>query len=254
MTGARQARPPRGTRPVATADSAGAARTTAHAPGAPRRRAIGVERATAPVRARAIARRLGRAYPDAWCALRHRSPWELLVATVLSAQSTDAQVNRIAPYLFAALPTAAAMAAAPPEQVESLIRAVGMFHRKAAHLQALARGVRDRFDGAVPCTLDALTTLAGVGRKTANVVLGTAFGTPAITVDTHVGRLARRMGLSRASDPDVVERDLGALVPRREWIRFSHRMIDHGRQICAARRPACERCPLADLCPRVGVS
>jgi endonuclease-3 len=205
-------------------------------------------------RAGRIARRLAAAYPDAWCSLNFRSPWELLVATVLSAQSTDAQVNRITPELFRDFPTPHALAAAGVDRLEERIRATGMFRRKARALQRMARQVVDGHDGEVPSSLDALIRLDGVGRKTANVVLGSAFGQPAITVDTHFGRLARRMGLSRHDDPERVERDVHALLPPDEWTRFSHRMIHHGREVCGARRPMCDRCPVESLCLRIGVN
>jgi endonuclease-3 len=205
-------------------------------------------------RALGISRRLAQAYPDARCALTFRSPWELLVATVLSAQSTDAQVNRISPMLFAELPTAAALARAPRRRLEELIRPVGMFRRKAESLRRMAAQVLERYAGDVPQSLEGLTALDGVGRKTANVILGTAYGRPAITVDTHVGRLARRMGLTAERDPARIEPDLARLLPPREWTAFCHRMILHGRQVCAARRPRCGDCCLVGLCPRIGLS
>jgi endonuclease-3 len=201
-----------------------------------------------------IARGLAEAYPDARCALVFRSPWELLVATVLSAQSTDAQVNRITPALFGEAPTPGALARASVRRLEELIRPVGMFRRKAASLHRMARQVLDRYGGDVPQSLEGLTELDGVGRKTANVILGTAYGLPAITVDTHVGRLARRMGLSGERDPERVEGDLTRLLPAREWTVFCHRMIHHGRQVCTARKPRCSECRLVEICPRIGVS
>ena len=204
-------------------------------------------------RALRITRALARIHPDARCALVFRSPWELLVATVLSAQSTDAQVNRITPALFAELPTPDALARAPARRLEALIRPAGMFRRKAQSLQRMARRLLDRHGGQVPHDLAALTSLDGVGRKTANVILGTAYGRPAITVDTHVGRLARRMGLSRERDPERIEADLACVLPAGEWIAFCHRMIHHGRQVCTARRPRCGDCDLREMCPRIGV-
>ena len=201
-----------------------------------------------------IAGGLAEAYPDARCALVFRSPWELLVATVLSAQSTDAQVNRVTPALFAEAPTPGAVAQASVRRLEELIRPVGMFRRKAASLHRMARQVLDRYGGDVPQSLEGLTELDGVGRKTANVILGTAYGLPAITVDTHVGRLARRMGLSGERDPERVEGDLTRLLPAREWTVFCHRMIHHGRQVCTARKPRCSECRLVEFCPRTGVS
>jgi endonuclease-3 len=205
-------------------------------------------------RARAIARALGRAYPDAGCALHHRNPWELLVATILSAQCTDAMVNRVTPALFAELPTPAALAAAPAARVEALVKRTGFFRQKTKAIQATAAALVERHRGAVPDDMEALCALPGIGRKTANVVLGTAFGRPAMFVDTHVRRLANRLGLTVEDDPNRIERDLCALLPPREWTAFAHRLIHHGRQVCAARRPRCSACPLADLCPQIGVT
>lgn len=206
------------------------------------------------MRERRLVRALVDSYPDAKCELQFGSPWELLVATVLSAQSTDAQVNRVTPRLWRELGGPASLAAAAPERVEDIIRSLGMFRRKAASLQKMAIQVCSRHGGKVPNTLAELTALDGVGRKTANVVLGNVFDQPAITVDTHVGRLARRMGLSSADDPLKVERDLESFVPRRRRTQFSHSMIRHGRTICVARRPRCDACCVAALCPRVGLT
>jgi endonuclease-3 len=211
-------------------------------------------RAGRTTRARAIARGLARAYPDAWCELDYRSPWELVVATILSAQCTDKMVNRVTPALFAEWPTPAALAAADPARVEARIKPTGFFRQKTRAIQAVARAVEAQHDGRVPDGMDALTALPGIGRKTANVVLGTAFGRPAIFVDTHVRRLANRLGLTVEDDPDRIERDLQALLPQKEWTRFAHRLIHHGRQVCTARRPRCSTCPIARWCPRVGVT
>ncbi len=200
-------------------------------------------------RARRINRLLAHEYPDARCELDYRNPFELLVATVLSAQCTDVQVNLVTPGLFAAFPDAEALAAAPRDRLEALIRPTGFFRSKAESLLELSRGLIERFGGEVPRRLGELTTLRGVGRKTANVVLGNAFGVPGIPVDTHVGRLSRRLGLTLNTDPDAVERDLGALVPRSEWTVLSHRLIFHGRRRCTARKPRCEGCPIRELCP-----
>jgi endonuclease III len=205
-------------------------------------------------RTRAIARGLGRAHPDAWCALHYRTPWELLVATILSAQCTDAMVNRVTPELFAELPTPAALAGAPAARVESLVKRTGFFRQKTKAIQATAAALVERHGGAVPDDMAALCALPGIGRKTANVVLGTAFGRPAMFVDTHVRRLANRLGLTVEDDPTKIERDLCALLPPREWTVFAHRLIHHGRQVCVARRPRCSTCPLGDLCPRIGVT
>jgi endonuclease-3 len=221
----------------------------------PRRRArAGAEdEAARRARARRVVRALADAYPDAWCALRHTSAWELLVATILSAQCTDERVNLVTPELFRRFPTPGALAAATPAEIEAIIRSTGFFRQKAKSLKTVAQAVVERFGGEVPRDLDALVTMGGVGRKTANVVLGTAYGVPAIMVDTHVRRLANRLGFTREDDPEKIERDLRDLLPAAEWTHFSHRLIHHGRRICFARRPRCPDCPLATLCPRVGV-
>jgi len=188
-------------------------------------------------------------YPDAATELAFRTPFELLVATVLSAQATDVSVNRATPELFARFPDAPALAAASPEEVEPFIQTIGLYHAKARNLTAAARLLVERHDGAVPDTLQELTALPGVGRKTANVVLANAFGQPTIAVDTHVGRLARRLGFSRHEDPDKVERDLQKLFDEDDWVYVHHGLILHGRRVCKARRPECERCPLCGDCP-----
>jgi endonuclease-3 len=205
-------------------------------------------------RARAIARGLAKAYPDAWCELDYRSPWELVIATILSAQCTDKMVNRVTPALFAELPTPASLAAADPTRVETLIKQTGFFRQKTRSIQAVARAVAGEFQGKVPDTMEALTALPGIGRKTANVVLGTAFGRPAIFVDTHVKRLANRLGLTMDDEPVRIERDLGQLLPRTAWTLFAHRLIHHGRQVCFARKPRCSACQVARWCPRIGVT
>lgn len=205
-------------------------------------------------RAQAIDQALARAYPEASCELDFRNPYELLVATILSAQCTDARINTVAPAFFARYPDAVALATADIEDIEALIRPTGFYRSKARSLLGLARAVVAHHGGDIPATMESLTALPGVGRKTANVVLGTAFGRAAgVVVDTHVGRLARRLGLSAESDPEKVERDLMALFPPETWIALGHRLILHGRRVCAARRPACGKCVLDDLCPRIGV-
>jgi endonuclease-3 len=206
------------------------------------------------MRARAISRGLAKAYPDAWCELDYRTPWQLIVATILSAQCTDKMVNRVTPGLFAEWPTPAALGAADPARVEAVIKPTGFFRQKTRAIQAVARTVAGEHRGKVPDTMDALTSLPGVGRKTANVVLGTAFGQPAIFVDTHVKRLANRLGLTIESAPDRIEADLQALLPPKEWTSFAHRLIHHGRRICAARKPRCSVCPVIRWCPQIGVS
>jgi endonuclease III len=204
-------------------------------------------------RARAIARGLARAYPDAWCALTYRTPWELVVATILSAQCTDVMVNQVTPALFTEFPSPAALAAAPAARVEALVKRTGFFRQKTKSIQATARAVAERHGGEVPSSMEALTELPGIGRKTANVVLGTAFGQPAIFVDTHVRRLANRLGLTFEDDPDKIERDLQALLAPNAWTAFAHRLIHHGRRVCVSRKPRCSVCPLARWCPQIGV-
>lgn len=205
-------------------------------------------------RASRIARNLARAYPDAWCALHYESPWQLLVATILSAQCTDEMVNRVTPGLFEEYPDPESLAQARRSRLESLIRKTGFFSQKAKALQGCARGVLEEFEGKVPEDMESLTTLPGVGRKTASVVLGTAFRQPAIFVDTHVRRVTTRLGLTRNKDPGRIEADLRELLPPKDWTMFCHRLIHHGRQVCKARTPVCDACPVGDLCPRIGVT
>jgi endonuclease-3 len=194
--------------------------------------------------------RLTAAYPDAECALDHHSPWELLVSTILSAQCTDERVNMVTPALFAKYPRPADFLAAPVEELEQAIHSTGFFRNKAKSVRGAAQLVVERFGGELPQTMVEMLTLPGVARKTANVVLGTAFGlSEGIAVDTHVRRLSGRLGLTRHEDPVKIEQDLMALVPREQWISISHRLILHGRQVCHARKPECGRCTLADLCP-----
>ncbi len=203
-------------------------------------------------RARRINRELALLYPDAHTELNFSTPLELLVATILSAQTTDKQVNLVTPTLFARYPAAADYAAADRDELEKVLRPTGYYHAKANSLIGLGQALCDRFGGEVPPRLRNLVTLPGVGRKTANVVLGNAFGIPGITVDTHFGRLARRFGWTVSTDPVKVEAEVGALIPRRDWTDLSQRLIWHGRRVCHARRPACGACPLARLCPSFG--
>jgi len=203
-------------------------------------------------RARRIVRALGDAYPDAHCELDFTTPLDLLVATVLSAQCTDQRVNTVTPVLFARYPEAADYAGADLADLEAIITPTGFFRQKSRTLQQIGQQVCDRFGGEVPGDLVALVTLPGVGRKTANVVLGDAFGIPGITVDTHLGRLARRFGWTQQDDPVKVEADLMDLFPRKDWTLMSHRVIWHGRRRCHARKPACGACPVARSCPAYG--
>lgn len=207
------------------------------------------DRAARKRRSRAILRGLKRLYPDARCSLDFSGPFQLYVATVLSAQCTDSRVNLVTPGLFERFPGPREMAGGPREEIEELIRSTGFFRNKAKSLQEASRKLVEDYEGEVPGTLEQLVKLPGVGRKTANVILGNCFGTPGITVDTHVGRLSRRMGLTEEKDPVKVERDLMELIPRKDWTVFSHRMIDHGRAVCAARKPDCSACPLRRHCP-----
>lgn len=192
-------------------------------------------------------------YPDARTELEFRTPFELLVATVLSAQATDVSVNAATPALFAAYPDAAALSQAEPEDIEPYIRRIGLYRAKAKNLALLARQLMERHGGEVPNDFDAVVALAGAGRKTANVVLSNAYGRPAIAVDTHVGRLSRRLGLSLQTNPDKVEADLMRLFKAEDWIFLHHALILHGRRVCIARRPLCEACQMAHFCPKIGV-
>jgi endonuclease-3 len=204
-------------------------------------------------RARRINRTLALQYPDAHCELDFANPLQLLVATVLSAQCTDVRVNSVTPALFDQYPDAQAYAAANRAELQEIIRPTGFFRAKAESLLGIGRELVTRFDGKVPGRLEDLVSLPGVGRKTANVVLGNAFGVPGLTVDTHVGRLARRLAWTANEDPVKVEQDIAALIERREWTALSHRLITHGRRVCAARRPACGACAIATECPSFGI-
>ena len=206
-------------------------------------------------RATELVRALVAHYPTVHCALDHRNPFELLVATVLSAQCTDVRVNTVTPALFARYPNAAALAVADVADVEELVRPTGFYRNKAKNLIALARKIVDDHGGEVPADLEALTALPGVGRKTAHVVLGNAFAIPSgVVVDTHVKRLSFRLGLTKRTEPEVIEHELARILPQDQWIDFSHRLIAHGRSTCVALRPRCQACALAELCPRSGVA
>lgn len=202
--------------------------------------------------ARAIYKVLAKTYPDAHCELDFRTPLELLVATVLSAQCTDQRVNKVTPALFKAYPDAASYAGATREQLESLIAPTGFFRQKAHTIQLIGQRLCDDFSCEVPADLDALVSLPGVGRKTANVVLGNAFGIPGITVDTHFARLSRRFGWTTQKNPDKIEADVAALFPPKDYTMLSHYVVWHGRRVCHARKPACGACSVASLCPSFG--
>ena len=204
-------------------------------------------------RARAIGRALATAYPDAHCELDFSNPLELVVATILSAQCTDKRVNEVTPVVFQRYRRAEDYAAADRSQLEDIIRSTGFFRAKTDSLIKLGNALVERYDGKVPGRLEDLVTLPGVGRKTANVVLGNAFGVPGITVDTHFGRLSRRFGWTTEDDPVKVEHEVGALFPKKEWTVLSHRLIWHGRRICHSRKPACGACPVARWCPSYGL-
>lgn len=203
-------------------------------------------------RARKINRVLAETYPDAHCELDYASPFQLLVATVLSAQTTDKRVNLTTPALFAKYPGPEDLAAANPADVEEILSSIGLFRNKTKSVIGLSMALRDRFAGEVPRKLEDMVTLPGVGRKTANVVLGNAYGIPGLTVDTHFGRLARRLGWTDSEDPVKIEAEVGGLIEKKEWVILSHRLIWHGRRICHSRRPACGACPVASWCPSFG--
>lgn len=202
-----------------------------------------------------ILKGLQEAYPDVKCALDHQDPLQLLVATILSAQCTDVRVNLVTPALFAKYPAAADFADARLPDLEKLIHSTGFFRNKAKNIKAAGQRLLTEFKGTVPKTMEELLTLPGVARKTANVVLGTAYGIAAgVVVDTHVFRLSHRLGLTRAKTPELVEQDLMKIVPKTEWIEFSHRLIHHGRKVCSARKPQCDGCSLNPVCPKIGVA
>ena len=213
-------------------------------------------RTTSDLRAQAkqVVRALAKAYPDATCALKHQNAYQLIVATILSAQCTDERVNMVTPGLFAKYPDVRALAAADQSELESMIRSTGFFRAKTTSLRGMAQAVVQDFGGEIPRTLDELVKLPGVGRKTANVVLGTVWGIASgIVVDTHVKRITNLLGLTKSANPEQIEQDLMALIPQSEWVDFAHRLIHHGRRICIARRPKCLECPLLGCCQRVGL-
>lgn len=205
--------------------------------------------------ARKVVRRLAADYPDAECALKHETPYQLLVATILSAQCTDARVNIVTKPLFEKYPTAADLASLPLAKIEKLVQSTGFFRNKAKNIKACSQQLVEKYDGQVPEDLDALVKLPGVGRKTANVVLGTVYGiTSGVVVDTHVTRITRRLGLTEEKDAVKIEKDMMEIVPKKEWIDFSHRLVHHGRQVCIARKPKCDACSMVKFCPKIGVA
>lgn len=205
-------------------------------------------------RARSVIRRLKQLFPVAECALNHESPFQLLVATILSAQCTDERVNMATPELFARYPNAQALKDSTQEDVEAIVRPLGFFRSKATNIRAMAAKLVDEFNGEIPQDIDDLVTLPGVGRKTASVVLGTWYGIPSgVVVDTHVRRISNLLGLTTSQNPEIIERDLMGILPKKEWIEYSHRIIHHGRKTCIARRPRCADCGLLKWCPRVGL-
>ena len=204
-------------------------------------------------RAREVLSRLRREYPDAHCALNHRNAFELLVATILSAQCTDERVNLVTPALFARFPDAQAMAKAGQAELEKLVQSTGFYKNKAMAILTTSRLLVERHGGEVPSDIESLTALRGVGRKTANVIRGTIFGLPAIVVDTHVGRLTRRLGFTKHQDPVKVEFEMMEIIDEKDWTLSNHLLIDHGRAVCSARSPSCGDCVVSELCPKVGV-
>lgn len=215
----------------------------------PRRAAKDADAGAAKRRMRTILSRLQREYPDARCSLDHETPLQLVIATILSAQCTDARVNKVTPNLFKRYPTAHDLATAEFPELEEIIRSTGFFRNKAKSVVGCAQELVERHDGEVPQDLDSLVRLPGIGRKTANVVLGNAFGIPGVVVDTHVGRISRLLNLTAHRDPNKIERDLMRVVPRSKWTQLAHLFIEHGRRVCIARRPRCADCVLNDLCP-----
>ncbi|MCH2203561.1 MAG: endonuclease III [Fuerstiella sp.] len=206
-------------------------------------------------RVRKVIRRLKKEFPEAECALHHESAFQLLVATILSAQCTDVRVNMATPELFRKYPDAARLARASQASVEKIVKPLGFFRNKASNIRAMAKALVDDFDGNIPEDIDELVVLPGVGRKTASVVLGTWYGIPSgVVVDTHVKRISGLLALTESNNPDIIERDLMEVLPKKEWIEYSHRIILHGRKTCIARRPRCSECVLLSVCPRVGLA
>jgi endonuclease III len=221
----------------------------------PRAKKSRTKRVDPKVIARLVVEHLAADYPDVTCALENESAFELLIATILSAQCTDERVNMVTPELFRRWPTPAAMAAATLPALEKVIHSTGFYRNKAKNIKACSRELADKYGGEVPRDIDQMVMLPGVGRKTANVVLGTCYGmATGVVVDTHVTRISNRLGLTRHTDAGKIERDLMALVPQSEWVDFAHRMIHHGRRICIARKPKCDECSMQSFCPKIGVA
>jgi endonuclease-3 len=231
-----------------TAATATKARTTA-------KKSAAAPKADPKAQAAKVVRRLKADYADATCALGHESAFELLISTILSAQCTDVRVNMVTPELFRRWPTPAHLARAPIEQIEKVIQSTGFYRNKAKNIKGCSQVLAERYDGEVPQEIERLVELPGVGRKTANVVLGTVHGlATGVVVDTHVTRLSRRLGLTKHTDATKIEHDLMQILPKREWVDFAHRMIEHGRQICIARKPKCSECSMREFCPKIGVA
>jgi endonuclease-3 len=218
-------------------------------------RTAGVPQVDPQAIAKKVVKHLAADYPDVTCALENESAFELLIATILSAQCTDERVNMVTPELFRRWPTPEKMAAAPIEQLEKVIHSTGFYRNKAKNIKACSRELSETYGGEVPRDIESMVTLPGVGRKTANVVLGTCYGmATGVVVDTHVTRISNRLGLTKHTDATKIEKDLMELVPQDEWVDFAHRMIHHGRRICMARKPKCEECSMRSFCPKIGVA
>ena len=224
-------------------------------PASPRAKKMAVKELDTQAIATKVLKHLSTDYPDVTCALENESAFELLIATILSAQCTDERVNMVTPELFRRWPTPAAMASAPIDSLEKVIHSTGFFRNKAKNIKACSRELADKHDGEVPRDIAQMVTLPGVGRKTANVVLGTCYGmATGVVVDTHVTRISNRLGLTKHSDATKIEKDLMQLVPQDQWVDFAHRMIHHGRRICMARKPKCGECSMRGFCPKIGVA
>lgn len=245
---------PRNASRIAATKPAATAKSTKKASTKPAQKSASKKPNVATIAAKVV-KHLADDYPDVTCALENESAFELLIATILSAQCTDERVNTVTPELFRRWPTPEKMATAPIEQLEKVIHSTGFYRNKAKNIKACSRELADKYDGEVPRDIDAMVTLPGVGRKTANVVLGTCYGmATGVVVDTHVTRISNRLGLTKHTDATKIERDLMELVPQDQWVDFAHRMIHHGRRICMARKPKCDECSMRGFCPKIGVA